>query len=1124
MRLHRAVWTRRTASFRRWRAVLTLAALGAALAAATVAPAAPAAVHATAAAAEQDGYGRITLAFDALPHFAVERRNDILIARFDPPVAVDIGPVAAGLPDFVALGRRDPDHYALRFSLSQEVSVHTLQGGDTLFIDLLPRAWVGMPPGLPSATLADMNRRLQQQRATAQAERERATAALKPMALRVGTTAGTIRLVFTLGGRLDARFARDGDAARVSVSAPVPFDLAAARAALPSTISGLGAAVEGNRRVVHFTVPAGWRSESYREEGNLVVTLRAGPKPSRRIGNTLSVTPRPAVDELSPPLPPNASPRDPPTTGSIAPAAAPPAPAAAPPHGLTPDVRRTDDGALLTFPFPIAPAAAAFQRGRYLWLVFDSPTAIDASGLVAATGGLVSDIRTVAADPGRALLLHIAASHHASLAFADGRWALSIGAQASSPASAIGLVPGLADDGRAMISARLGAAGGLHWLTDPAAGDRLAVITLPPPVRRLERPRAFVDFDALATLQGLALRTDADDLTVGLAGGVMTVTRRAGLTLSPGTAPAGGTVAATMLDQTGIFDRSNWRELREKPLYAGVQALLHRAATASAAERPAALLALARFQFAHDNATDTLAALTLARAAKPQLTHDADVVLLEGAAQVELRRFAEARLTLAAPPLATAAEAALWRGIAEARLGEIAAAHRSFRDGRPVLHDMPDPLQLRFRLAETEVAIAMRDYAAAAAALAAADAIADGGQPFRRDVLRGRIAEGEGQPGTALDAYRAALGGSDRIAAADAMLRATRLRYGRKDIDLAAATDALEGLAVTWRGDMIEARTLGFLSHLYGAAKRWRAAFTTLKTAVAIFPDAPSTRAAQDEMAVDFADLFLDDGADAAPETLKSLALFYDFREMIPTGRKGDEMIRRLADRLVKVDLLDQAGALLDYQVAHRLSGVARATVAARAAFVHLLDHQPHKAETVLQQTRIAGLPADIEESRLTMEARATADLGRPDLALELIGGLDGPAVRHLRADILWETRRWQPAAEALELVAGDTWKGHAPLDAATQTDVLRAAVAYALAGDPLGLDRLRGKFAAKMATGPDGTAFDAVTAPVPKPSQALQDVAHAVSRADSLAAFIAAYRAQHPNAAVPTPEDAAAG
>ncbi|MFX5287198.1 hypothetical protein ABTC87_18615, partial [Acinetobacter baumannii] len=62
-------------------------------------------------------------------------------------------------------------------------------------------------------------------------------------------------------------------------------------------------------------------------------------------------------------------------------------------------------------------------------------------------------------------------------------------------------------------------------------------------------------------------------------------------------------------------------------------------------------------------------------------------------------------------------------------------------------------------------------------------------------------------------------------------------------------------------------------------------------------------------------------GEDLPP--VEALALFYEFRDLTPIGRRGDEMIRRLADRLVVVDLLEQASELLQYQIDHRLEGSA---------------------------------------------------------------------------------------------------------------------------------------------------------------------------------------------------------
>ena len=59
-------------------------------------------------------------------------------------------------------------------------------------------------------------------------------------------------------------------------------------------------------------------------------------------------------------------------------------------------------------------------------------------------------------------------------------------------------------------------------------------------------------------------------------------------------------------------------------------------------------------------------------------------------------------------------------------------------------------------------------------------------------------------------------------------------------------------------------------------------------------------------------------------------------------------MIRRLADRLVAVDLLDQAAELLQHQVDHRLQGAARAQVATRLAVIYLMNRKADRALATL--------------------------------------------------------------------------------------------------------------------------------------------------------------------------------
>jgi hypothetical protein len=249
--------------------------------------------------------------------------------------------------------------------------------------------------------------------------------------------------------------------------------------------------------------------------------------------------------------------------------------------------------------------------------------------------------------------------------------------------------------------------------------------------------------------------------------------------------------------------------------------------------------------------------------------------------------------------------------------------------------------------------------------------------------------------------------------------------------------------------------------------------------------------------------------------------LFYDFRELTPIGRRGDEMIRRISDRLVAVDLLDQAADLLQYQIDNRLQGAARAQVATRLAVIYLMNRKDDRALAVLRATRSADLTTDLRNQRLLLEARALSDMGRHDVALEVIGNIEGREVTRLRSDIDWAARRWREAAEQIELMYGERWKDWAPLNDIERTDILRAELGYALAEDTLGLGRLREKYAAKMAGTPDAHAFEIVSAPLGTSGSEFAAIAHAAAAVDTLDGFLRDMQARYPDASAAPPDPA---
>jgi hypothetical protein len=218
----------------------------------------------------------------------------------------------------------------------------------------------------------------------------------------------------------------------------------------------------------------------------------------------------------------------------------------------------------------------------------------------------------------------------------------------------------------------------------------------------------------------------------------------------------------------------------------------------------------------------------------------------------------------------------------------------------------------------------------------------------------------------------------------------------------------------------------------------------------------------------------------------------------------------------VSIDLLDQAAELLQHQVDNRLQGAARAQVSVRLAVIYLMARKPDRAIQVLRASRSGDLPNELRSQRLLIEARAQSDVGRPELALEVIANLAGHEVERLRADVLWKARRWHDSAEQIERFLGERWSKFTPLTETERADVLRAAVGYALSEDAIGLDRLRTKYAPKMPEGPDRRAFAVVTAPLNTNAPEFGEVAKMVAGADTLDAFLRDIRARFPDTTGP--------
>jgi hypothetical protein len=218
--------------------------------------------------------------------------------------------------------------------------------------------------------------------------------------------------------------------------------------------------------------------------------------------------------------------------------------------------------------------------------------------------------------------------------------------------------------------------------------------------------------------------------------------------------------------------------------------------------------------------------------------------------------------------------------------------------------------------------------------------------------------------------------------------------------------------------------------------------------------DLPEALQLQADLNAAFRALFIDGLADGL-EPIQALALWFDFKELTPIGADGDAMVRRMVRRLVDVDLLAPASELLRYQVENRLDGVPRAQVATDLAVIYLMDRKPEQALQAINNSRTTVLPAALNTERRMIEARAWAGVGRYDSALEIIERDTSREAEDLRAEVTFKQKNWASAGALLEKSLGARWKSPGPLTGEEEGKLLRAGVAYSLAGDEASLSRL---------------------------------------------------------------------
>jgi tetratricopeptide (TPR) repeat protein len=1131
--------------------------------------------------AESGGYARLVLKLAEDVDSEVSAAGSIIVIRFKHPVDIPIDVVADAVPDYVASARCDPDGSAIRLSLARRVTINTMTAGERVFIDLLPDTWKGPPPGLPPEVIRELSERarnaeraLRQQRAIAEAKKR------APIRVRASVQPTFVRFVFEMPDGVGVSSALNDQKLTLSFTAGLTFDLADAKLAAPSNVASINQKLEGDSSAVEVALIGDVDVHSFREDKNYIVDVAfqqaekpsallspaaashapvatapaaiapaaaatpsgepAAPGPSgdaappkpEKLAEPASIEPKPApapktslaseAPKPASPVPeaPASQPERPPQKNLAA--SEPPAATKAGDSAAAVDAKRDSGGLRLTFSFAAATPAALFRRADTVWLVFDSTRPIDIEPIRGRSGAVIADASLLRLEKGQAIRIRLNQPQMPSLTGDDQaggtNWTLTFADAMATPTQPLAAIRNISDPAHANVSVPMPGHGRLHRFLDPDAGDTLLVLTAPPPVRGFIREQDFVEMALLESIHGVAVRLNSDDVTAEMAPDKIILGRPGGLTLSP--ADAAAQRASTAVRP--IFDTGEWRRNQSENYTARERTLAAVSAAAEPGRRTPARVDLARFYLARGMYPEAKGVLDLALADARRGEEDPVALIVHSVASALIGRPDLALNDLANPAIGSSYDSQIWKALACARQGKWAEAREKFKNVEFAITSLPIDLQRIVITEAMRASLEVRDYSDAAKRAADLGVIGlSPGQQPAVSVLRGRLAEALGHDKDALGEYRMAVGSADRAAAAEGELLEIALRQKRDEITPADALHELETLSVMWRGDGIEVKAQVMMARLYSDAGRYGEALAADRIATRLQPNSEASRQGQDESAALFAQLFLGSKGDDLPP-VDALGLFYEYRELTPIGRRGDEMIRRLADRLVAVDLLDQASELLQYQVDHRLEGAARAQVAARLAMVYLTNRKPDRAIAALRTTRVADLAGELRQQRLLLEARAQSDIGRHDLALDIISNIGGREAMRLRSDIYWASRRWREASEQIELYYADRWRNFKPLNPVEKGDVIRALVGYALAQDAIGLARFREKYAPLMSGDDDRAAFETASRPGDANTDEFAPIAKMAASVDTLDGFLREMRTRFPDAtakATPPPD-----
>jgi len=754
-------------------------------------------------------------------------------------------------------------------------------------------------------------------------------------------------------------------------------------------------------------------------------------------------------------------------------------------------------------------AAAVFRRVGYIWLIFDKAGKIDVQSLLQQGGNVIQSIDQAPSPTATVLRIRVTSRINPRLSRDGLSWIvdfnvrdpivstpIEIKAQPNSPVGARIFMP-VPEPGKPV------------GITDPAVGDNLVVVPVIPLGHGVQAAYTYSQVKVLPTAQGIVIQPLVDDLRVRPLRQGVELTSGAKLALSAVSADvAASAKLSASKPLTKILELDKWELPSLAKFNSRKQELQDEISAARGAQLELKRFNLARFFFANRFAAEALGVLARMKLERPKIEGQPEFRLIRGGASYLMGRLSDAAADFTHESLDGSDEANFWRAAVVAESGDMLAAAPELKRTGVVTQKYPRALKLLMGTVVADAAVEIGDIKTAKAFIDALKALKPSeAQLAAIEFVEGRLLNLGGDTDGAITKWEAVQETRNRTMRAKATIARMELLLKLRRMSAMEAIEELEKLRFAWRGDEFEFRLLRRLGGLYLDEGIYRNGLQALRQAATYFRDNEAAPQVTQHMADVFNTLYLEDGADSMPE-VTAIAVYEEFKELTPAGAKGDEMIRKLADRLAAVDLLDQAAEILEGQVRFRLKGTLKSEVGARLAIVYLLGRRYDRALAALDATNVAGQSDSLTTQRRHLRARAMMGLDQRENALAILKPDKETDADLLRAEIYWNAGDWSNASKSLrKLVRASGAKKDEPVTPDQAQKVLNYAISLVLSGNERALAKVRLEYGRAVQTTVLKDAFQLVSAPTAFGLISPGSVMSRVKLAENFKTFMSEYK-----------------